>query len=257
MAKKKLIFVSCGQQTATEISLGRQVKETIDSTSEFEAYFAETVHDLESLTKNIFDALYRCSGAIIFLHDRGKVIDSSGNEWGNRSSVWVNQEIAILAFRKYIDASELPTLVFKQDNIRIEGAMTSLISNPLQLIDPLYVINEIKNWLKSKSFALSSAEIFEDQWKLLSKSSIEIISCLIEQGGKDVKVEVIRRDLMTRHGFTNNDTTDAIRNAKIDFSKTNLVKYKHDIYSGDEFSMHPTWVFYIHRAIAEWQKKKD
>ena len=44
-----LIFVSCGQLTAEEKYLGLAVKSTIDATPEFEAYFAESVHDLESL----------------------------------------------------------------------------------------------------------------------------------------------------------------------------------------------------------------
>jgi hypothetical protein len=63
-----VIFISCGQRTPEEISLGKRVKEEIDRTPGFQAYFAENVHDLDSLNNNIFEAISQCSGAIIFLH---------------------------------------------------------------------------------------------------------------------------------------------------------------------------------------------
>jgi hypothetical protein len=65
----RLIFVSCGQLTTEEKSLGLAVKSAIDTTLGFEAYFAESVHDLEALGRNVFDALRRCSGAVVFLHN--------------------------------------------------------------------------------------------------------------------------------------------------------------------------------------------
>jgi len=101
---KRLIFVSCGQVTEEEKQLGTAVKNLIDSMEGFQAYFAEEVHDLTALGHHIFDALFRCSGAISFLQKRGSVTGISGEDWGVRSSVWVNQEIAILAFRKFLAA---------------------------------------------------------------------------------------------------------------------------------------------------------
>ena len=78
LANKRLIFVSCGQLTEEEKQLGNAVKSLIDDTEGFEAYFAESVHDLSVLANHIFDALHRCSGAISFLHNRGSVKDSGG-----------------------------------------------------------------------------------------------------------------------------------------------------------------------------------
>jgi len=86
LTNKKLIFVSCGQLTKEEKELGSAVKCVIDETDDFEAYFAETVHDLTALAHHISDALHRCSGAISFLHNRGLVTDTDG-DWGVRSSV--------------------------------------------------------------------------------------------------------------------------------------------------------------------------
>lgn len=93
----ELIFVSCGQTTLAEKSLGILIKSTIDQTPGFTAYFAETVQELESLGRHIFDALRRCAGAVVVLHDRGTVTALATSF--QRSSVWVNQEVAILAYR--------------------------------------------------------------------------------------------------------------------------------------------------------------
>lgn len=119
---KRLIFVSCGQMTEQEKELGKAIKEVIDATDGFEAYFAESVHDLDSLARNIFEGLRRCSGAIAVLHNRGKV-----QNWGIRSSVWVNQELAILAYRQFLEATPVPLYAFIERDVKLEGAMTALM----------------------------------------------------------------------------------------------------------------------------------
>jgi hypothetical protein len=89
---KTLIFVSCGQRTEQEKTLGVLLKVVIDGIPGFAAYFAETVHDLETLARHVLDALGRCAGAIVVLHERGVVRTADGQEWGHRSSVpcpWV------------------------------------------------------------------------------------------------------------------------------------------------------------------------
>jgi hypothetical protein len=49
---KNLIFVSRGQWTETEKSLGNRATSVIDSTPGFEAYFVETVQNLDALGRN-------------------------------------------------------------------------------------------------------------------------------------------------------------------------------------------------------------
>jgi hypothetical protein len=71
---KKLIFVSCGQLTDDEKTLGLLIKTTIDATAGFEAYFAQAAQDLEALGRHVLDAIRRCAGAVVVLHDRGVVI---------------------------------------------------------------------------------------------------------------------------------------------------------------------------------------
>jgi hypothetical protein len=71
---EKLIFVSCGQITDEERILGIRIKTIIDATAGFEAYFAQAVQDFETLGRHVLNAIRRCAGAVVILHDRGVVI---------------------------------------------------------------------------------------------------------------------------------------------------------------------------------------
>ena len=69
--------------------------------------------------KNIFEGLQNCSGLISFLHERDLVTTEDKGEWGYQSSVWVNQEIGILAYRKQFEGVEIPIMVFKDKKVRL------------------------------------------------------------------------------------------------------------------------------------------
>ena len=187
MSHKKLIFVSCGQLTDEEKQLGSAVKNLIDSTDDFEAYFAESVHDLDALVRHIFEALHRCSGAVIILHGRGSVTDHQGDNWGIRSSVWINQEIAVLAFRRFLESTNLPILAFKKSGIKLEGAMTSFIVNPLPLVGTDDTLSKIRKWLeKTEQFSPCLTDEFELKWSKLSIDSKRVLNCLSCEGGHKV-----------------------------------------------------------------------
>jgi hypothetical protein len=100
----KLIFMSCGQFTMEEQALGMAVMAEVDGTPGMEGYFAETVHDLTALAHHVFGALRHCAGAILLLQERGIVTTSDGEDLGHGSSVWINQELAILAYRQFFEA---------------------------------------------------------------------------------------------------------------------------------------------------------
>jgi hypothetical protein len=248
MTNKKLIFVSCGQLTDEEKQLGNAVKSLIDGTDDFEAYFAETVHDLTALAHHIFEALHRCSGAISFLHNRGFVTDLRGENWGIRSSVWVNQEIAVLAFRQFLESTNLPILVFKEGDVKLEGAMTSFIANPLPLVDINDTLSKIKEWLKSAQFAPCLTDEFELKWNRLSINSKKVLNCLACEGGQRVKELNIWRKMKQKYAFSGNAADDVVREAKSQFIDTGLVICDHNIYTGDEMTFHPTWKWYLARA---------
>ena len=248
----KLIFISCGQQTDEEKKLGTSVKELVDSIPGYKAYFAEYVQNLDALAKNVFDGLRKCSGLISFLHERGLVITEDKKEWGYRSSAWVNQEIAILAYRKQFEGIDMPVLVFKDEKIRLEGAMTSLIVNPKPMGTEPDILETIKSWLESSEFPLNSLagdERFYSKWKKLSPTSIKVLSALIDEGGNNVKETAVRICLQENYGFGKNDASSSVRTAKSEFINTNVVKLISDINSGDELSISPIWQWHIIREV--------
>jgi hypothetical protein len=154
----KLIFISCGQLTDAEKSVGVLIKALVDATPGFKAYFAESVHDLDSLAHNVFDGIQRCAGAIVALRDRGLVLDANGAVWGHRSSVWVNQEVALLAYRQFAESTKLPILAFVDPGVKLEGAMTSLIVNPQPLPGLADLKTFVDSWLANSEFTAVSAD---------------------------------------------------------------------------------------------------
>jgi hypothetical protein len=94
----RLIFVSCGQLRQEENQLGQRIKAEIDATPGFKAYFADTVQDLAGLWEHIFDTVRRCAAAVVILHPRGRIRGADNQHYGIRSSVWKNQEMALLAY---------------------------------------------------------------------------------------------------------------------------------------------------------------
>lgn len=251
---ERLIFVSCGQQTSDEKRLGTAVKNLVDSTDGYTAYFAEYVQSLEALAKNVFDGLRRCSGLISFLHERGFVTSGTGQEWGYRSSAWVNQEIAILAYRRQFEGIDIPILVFKDERVRLEGAMTSLIVNPIPMGSESDILLHVESWLKSTAFPanLSGADDrFISKWQKLSPLSQKVLSALLDEGDINVKESALKTCLREKYGMEKNQASQAVSAARLEFINTDLVKLVHNIHSGDEMSINPAWKWHITRQLSK------
>jgi hypothetical protein len=171
MSKKQIIFVSCGQQTAKEKNLGNAIKDLIESTTDFEAYFADSVSSLEGLTKNIFDALKKCAGFIVVLHPRGSVTPRNDA----RASVWVEQEIAIAAYQQFISKRQIQIAAYIRPGIMIEG-----IRRYLQVIPKSFTNN---------SEVLDDLQQILPQWKPTRTSDIELT-----MNYKEIKITEDRHD---------------------------------------------------------------
>lgn len=246
----KLIFVSCGQFSDAEKTVGVLLKSAIDRTSGFRAYFAEAVHDLESLAKHVFDGIQQCSGAIVILQDRGAVTQADGTVWGHRSSVWVNQEIAILAYRQTFEARKLPILAFVDAAVKLEGAMTSLVVNPIPLPTDTALTTRVAEWLRTEQFADQSNELFQSKWDQITEPARRVLAILIAEGGNGVKQAIVRQAFSQRYPAEANDADQVVRNASQQFINTGLAKVVKNTHSGDELSIHPTWEFHIRRQLA-------
>jgi len=247
----RLIFVSCGQRTADERRLGQRIKAEVDAVAGFEAYFADTVQSLSALADHILDAIRRCAGVIAVLHQRGRVMSDAGDHLGVRSSVWINQEIAILAYRQFLEPSEIPILAFADPSITHEGAMTAFILNPKPLGDEQAVISAVRQWLTglpASQFAADLA-VFEQKWSALTEGDRAVLASLVAEGGQCVKESSIRRRLIDHHGFDRNQASTILMERRLALSNANFVQLRHNIYDGDEMSLHPSWEALIRHEI--------
>ena len=247
----RLIFVSCGQLREDEKCLGQRIKAEIDGTLGFKAYFADTVQDLSSLSSHVFDALRRSSGAVIVLHPRGEVCNAEGKVLGIRSSVWINQEVALLAYRQFFEKRKIPILAFRDPALVLEGAMTSFIVNPKSSVDEDTVLAEVRRWLTEEAItgAKDEADVFQSKWDALQDNDRTILAALIAEGGRDIKEQSVRRRLINHHGFEKNLASEVLRKRRIALSEENLVKLRRNANDGDEMSLHPYWEWYVRHAI--------
>lgn len=247
---RRLIFVSCGQRSPEERRVGQQVKSLIEATDGFEAYFADNVHDLGGLGEHIFDALRRCTGAVVFLQPRGTVTGDDGVPLGVRSSVWVNQEVALLAYRQFFEGHRIPILAFSAESVQLEGAMTAFIINPQPLRDESAMLDTVRQWLASDARVGPSDNqaAFETKWNELQPYDHHILRGIIREGGHQIKKQSLDQHLRphVREGVTEVILANRLQR----MATLNLVQITHNIYDGDEVSLHPAWQWQIRHALA-------
>ncbi len=118
--RKARVFISCGQRSDREKSIGIAVEKYFRDRG-FDAYFAERVHSPEGLTEHIFRFL-QSSEYFVFIDFKRDALDSSSF----RGSLFVNQEIAVATFLK------LQGLGFMERGLRREGVLDYQIWNPIE-----------------------------------------------------------------------------------------------------------------------------
>jgi len=118
--RKARVFISCGQRSSGEKSIGMAVEKYFRDRG-FDAYFAERVHSSEGLTDHIFRFL-QSSEYFVFIDFRRDALDDKSF----RGSVFVNQEIALATFLK------LQGLGFMERGVRREGVLDYQIWNPIE-----------------------------------------------------------------------------------------------------------------------------
>jgi hypothetical protein len=245
-----LIFVSCGQLTNVEKDLGQKIKSTIDATPGFVSYFAQNVQELESLGRHVFDAIRRCAGAVVVMHARGMVSGESVTP-SRRCSVWINQELAIFAYRQFAEGRRLPVLCFADTAVSLEGAMTALIVNARPIGSSDEVITAVRAWLQGESFRGVSDAAFQDKWGALDENARMVISAIVEEGGHEVVAAAVASGMRRLFGNACPDTGNLMIEAELAFQNTGLVRTARTDY-GKEFSLQNTWEFAVRRAVAKW-----
>lgn len=144
---KPFIFVSCGQFTKAEKSLGTAIVKAVEAITGMTAFFAEDVHDLNGLNNNILGALRECAGLIVVLHPRGEITRPDGSSHV-RASVWIEQEIAIAAYIQSGENRPLPVIAFAHESVGREGIRDLLHLNPIPFATETDVLAELPAQLK-------------------------------------------------------------------------------------------------------------
>jgi len=131
---KPTIFVSCGQVTSSEIELGRDLVRAIEKDARYSAYFAEDQSSLEGVTQNILARLEDAAGFVAVLHPRGEVHVPGGahstGERITRASLWIEQEIAILAMLSQVLRRQIAVQIYSKRGVTREGLRKYVMTNP-------------------------------------------------------------------------------------------------------------------------------
>lgn len=156
----KTIFISCGQYTQAEKTLGKQIAEMVRARTGLEPFLADEVQDLNGLDTNILSALRNCVAFITVMHPRGE-IRRPDDSVVIRASVWIEQEIAIAAYIKRIENRPIEIIAFAHNSVSLEGLRQLLHLNPIKFADDSEVLAELPKCL--------------ERWKSLKPSNIEIL----------------------------------------------------------------------------------
>lgn len=141
-ADEGLIFISCGQFTDEERSLGQALADAVNELTPYQGYFAQNESSLEGVSRNIFGALSKCRGLVAVMHHRGNVSTPQGPRL--RGSVWIEQEIAIAAFVKQTQGRDMPVVLYLQEGISLEGVRQQLHLNPVTFRNSQEVLNHFR-----------------------------------------------------------------------------------------------------------------
>jgi len=150
-AKRAIVFISCGQYTQNEISLGKALALAVDNHTSCKGYFPEEQNSLESLSHHILNALDECAGFVAVMHNRGEVHFPNGNHH-IRGSVWVEQEVAIAAFLTQVRKKQFPIAFYIQKGIKREGIREQLRIAANEFENESTVLEDFKEQLKSGRF---------------------------------------------------------------------------------------------------------
>jgi len=141
---KGLIFIACGQVTPEEIELGGKVRNLLEEHG-IDVFLAEAANDLVDLNSHIFKNLNECTGFIAILHKRHKLNGTYD------TSVWINQEVAIVAYLRSQQSKEIPSLILYEENAEEEGLIKYTIANPPTFGSNEEALLKIEKWIKSQN----------------------------------------------------------------------------------------------------------
>lgn len=188
MDEKALVFVSCGQATAAEKKLGKNLIALVERAPGLQAYFAETVNSLEGLSANIFRNLERASAFVTVMHRRGIVKGHHRAKDRIRASVWIEQEIAIASFIQQTRSPNLRVAAYTQKGIAREGVRDTIILNAFKFESDDEILADLESRLA--------------EWDLSPRRS-DAPSVAVQLHGKDRHINAARHVYQLEMTLTN------------------------------------------------------
>jgi hypothetical protein len=185
---KPLVFISCGQVSPEEIALGKAIYQVVEADGRYEPYFAENQSSLEGVTENILTKLASAEAFVAVIHPRGEVI-APGRLASVRASVWIEQEIAILAALAQVYRKTTKVQVYTKKGVVREGLRTFVMANPVEFEHEEEVVTHFRSVFPSWDLQLQARALAAAEEELLSHSadSGEIQILMTDQTGEFVR----------------------------------------------------------------------
>lgn len=192
------IFISCGQRTDEERRVGEELERLIREGGH-DPFFAGGAHSFDELATHIFTGLARCEAYLAVMHPRGEVRYPGTERVEIRGSVWIHQELAILAYRRFLQGRSLPLRVLMHRTIGREGVMDNLIINPVVFEREEEIYESVREWMheelipdpiqtsRERLFRQHTRNLEDAHWQLL-------LACVLHTStdGRADREQVIR-----------------------------------------------------------------
>ena len=143
-----IVFISCSQ-APEDVELGKAIAQLVTDETAAVGYFAQNETTFEAVTTRILGAIGRCRGFVGIMHHRGDVTPPQGPAF-QRASVWVEQEIAIAAFREQVLREPIPVQLYIQNGIRLEGLRDKILLNAEPFDSNEHVIGHFRSIVKER-----------------------------------------------------------------------------------------------------------
>jgi hypothetical protein len=246
-----LIFVS-SSQSPDHRQLAEATAELIGQTPGFVPFFAPRVHEAAPPTDEIFRAIQDCVGMVAFLHARGEVRQPDREPFF-RSSVWVNQELALVVFRSFDGGYRIPLLAFEELDTHWEGVLAHIMINPTPLGTREQVLATVSDWLRREDFTAAASggeEMFLMKWSHLTAPTKLVLRALLDEGGTNVRDEPLRLTLRDRYIRDKSESSRALLQAISVFEQTGLVTVTSADPGHRQLTVHHAWRGRIVRQLA-------
>jgi len=205
---KALVFVGCGQTTPEERALGKAIFEIVQEDGRYEPYFAENQSSLDGVTQNILARLVEAEAFVAILHPRGDVAIpslTSPTAHFTRASVWIEQEIAILATLAQMYRKQVRFQLYARKGVAREGLRLFVMSNPVEFESEAEVVEHFRLVLPTWNLQVTQRAVgaAEDELLAHAADSGEVQILATDQAGRFVvrALECLRTTVILQWRF--------------------------------------------------------